>query len=103
MRFIRVPRLNVYRNAHPQDEEALTPGDQEKLRELERENRELRMQKESREGLWPSYANDQRYGGIANPELGRATRRDRVERHRVGEHRIWHVEFALCPTHRIRR
>jgi transposase len=35
-----------YRKAHPEQEEPLTISDRARLRELERENRELRMQTE---------------------------------------------------------
>lgn len=38
--------VNSYRKAHPQDEEPLQLSERARLRELERENRELRMQAE---------------------------------------------------------
>lgn len=36
----------AYRKAHPQDEEPLSVSERARLRELERENRELRMKNE---------------------------------------------------------
>lgn len=38
--------VNAYRKAHPQDEEPLTMSERARLRELERENRELKMKAE---------------------------------------------------------
>lgn len=38
--------VNSYRKTHPQDEEPLQLSERARLRELERENRELRMQTE---------------------------------------------------------
>jgi transposase len=38
--------VKVYEQAHPQDEEPLTVSERARLRELERENRELKLEKE---------------------------------------------------------
>lgn len=38
--------VSTYRNKHPAAEEPLTVSERARLKELERENRELRMQKE---------------------------------------------------------
>jgi transposase len=46
VRFPRATRLAAYRKAHPVDEEPLAVSERARLRELERENRELRMQAE---------------------------------------------------------
>jgi transposase len=39
-----VPRLKEYREAHADDQPALPVSERVRLRELERENRELKMQ-----------------------------------------------------------
>jgi transposase len=38
--------VKAYEKAHPQDEEPLTVSERARLRELERENRELKLEKE---------------------------------------------------------
>lgn len=38
--------VKAYEKAHPQEEEPLTVSERARLRELERENRELRLEKE---------------------------------------------------------
>ncbi len=38
--------INAYRKTHPQEEEPLTMSERARLRELERENRELKMKAE---------------------------------------------------------
>lgn len=38
--------VKAYEKAHPQDEEALTVSERARLRELERENRELKLERE---------------------------------------------------------
>jgi transposase len=52
--------VNVYRKAHPQEEEPLTLSERARLRELERENRELRMQTEFLKKAAAYFAQDHR-------------------------------------------
>jgi transposase len=46
VRFPRATRLTAYEQAHPNEEEPLTVSERARLRELERENRDLRLEKE---------------------------------------------------------
>jgi transposase len=46
VRFPRATRLATYRKAHPVADEPVTVSERARLRGLERENRELRMQAE---------------------------------------------------------
>jgi transposase len=46
VRFPRATRLKSYEQAHPVEEEPLTISERARLRELERENRELRLERE---------------------------------------------------------
>ena len=44
MKFPRATRLNAWRTAHAGEEPELSLSDRARLKELERENRELRME-----------------------------------------------------------
>ena len=46
MRFRPATRLMAYQKAHPVDEEPLSVSDRARLRELERENRDLKLERE---------------------------------------------------------
>lgn len=50
----------AYRKAHPQEEEPLSISERARLRELERENRELRMQTEFLKKAAAYFAQDHR-------------------------------------------
>jgi transposase len=50
----------AYKKAHPVDEEPLTVSERARLRELERENRELRMQTEFLKKATAYFATDHR-------------------------------------------
>jgi transposase len=50
----------AYRKAHPQEEEPLSISERARLRELERENRELRMQSEFLKKAAAYFAQDHR-------------------------------------------
>ncbi len=52
--------VNAYRKAHPEEEEPLTISERARLRELERENRELRMQTEFLKKAAAYFAQDHR-------------------------------------------
>jgi transposase-like protein len=52
--------VNAYRRMHPQDQETLTVSERARLRELERENRELRMQAEFLKKAAAYFAQDHR-------------------------------------------
>lgn len=52
--------VNSYREAHPQEEEPLTLSERARLRELERENRDLRMQTEFLKKAAAYFAQDHR-------------------------------------------
>lgn len=52
--------VNAYKRAHPVDEEPLTVSERARLRELERENRELRMQTEFLKKATAYFATDHR-------------------------------------------
>ncbi|MGH4014806.1 MAG: hypothetical protein ACRDSL_12955 [Pseudonocardiaceae bacterium] len=46
--------MNSYRKTHADEEPALTLPERARLRELEKENRELRLEKEFMGKPWPS-------------------------------------------------
>jgi transposase len=52
--------VNTYRSSHPQDEQPLSISERARLRELERENRELRMQAEFLKKAAAYFAQDAR-------------------------------------------
>jgi len=52
--------VNAYRKVHPQEEEPLTLSERARLRELERENRDLRMQTEFLKKAAAYFAQDHR-------------------------------------------
>lgn len=52
--------VNAYKKTHPVDEEPLTVSERARLRELERENRELRMQTEFLKKATAYFATDHR-------------------------------------------
>jgi transposase len=52
--------VNAYRKSHPVEEQPLTVSDRARLKELERENRELRMQNEFLKKAAAFFAQDHR-------------------------------------------
>lgn len=52
--------VNAYRKSHPVEERPLTVSDRARLKELERENRELRMQNEFLKKAAAFFAQDHR-------------------------------------------